>query len=77
MMILTAISQQALLDTGYISINNDRSSNHVLIRVQGEMWIFAILTTILIMVTGAAWFLLERKNRIVDHMNLKKLESTV
>jgi cytochrome c biogenesis factor len=55
-----------LLGTQYISIHSDADGGHVSVSFAREMWIFVILTVLLLAVTVGSWGVWERRMRRVE-----------
>lgn len=54
-------SAQQFLSMGYISLGHGKS--HVSVIFEGEMWIFGIMTLLLLVVTWGTWLWLELRAR--------------
>jgi hypothetical protein len=59
------LGAQTLLGTQYINIH-ENDGGKISVTFAREMWIFAILTVILLVVTAGTWRLWERRNRLAD-----------
>jgi len=57
---------QTLLGTQYITIHSDNLSGKISLDFAQEMWIFFVLTVILLLITVGTWLLWERHNRLAD-----------
>jgi cytochrome c biogenesis factor len=65
-----------LLGTQYISIHTDADGGHVSISFARELWIFVILTVVLLVVTAGSWVVWERHNRRADHAEAERGHTT-
>lgn len=63
-----------LLGTQYITIHNDNLSGRISVDLAQEMWIFFILTIILLLITVGTWLLWERHNRLADRAAMERSE---
>jgi hypothetical protein len=70
------LGAQTLLGTQYINIR-DNDGGNISITFAREMWIFAILTVILLVVTAGTWRLWERRNLQVDRAAVENLGRAV
>jgi hypothetical protein len=69
----TFAGEQTLLGTQYISIHDDVTGRISVIFAR-EMWIFAILTVVLLLITGGTWLWWERHNRLADRAVFERSE---
>jgi heme/copper-type cytochrome/quinol oxidase subunit 2 len=66
-----------LLSTQYISIHTDADGGHVSISFARELWIFVILTVVLLVVTAGSWVVWERHNQLADHAEAERRQKAV
>lgn len=55
-----------LLGTQYINVHKDTTSGHISIQFSADMWIFFVLTVILLAATVGGWLFWEWRNRVFD-----------
>lgn len=63
----------SLLGTQYITVH-DNESGRISLTFAREMWIFAILTLLLLLITVGTWFWWERHNRLADRAMFERSE---